>query len=657
MASKSDIEAGKAYVSLYVKNSALVKGLRSASKQLQSFGAGIAKIGGIMSAAGGAILAPMVGLVKQFSDVGDAVDKMAGRTGLSAEAVSELGHAAGLSGTDIGTLENGLRRMQKTVADAADGTETAVDALAKLGLSAADLRGLSPDQQMELLAEAISKIEDPGMRAAAAMEVFGKSGTQLLPMFADGAAGIAAMRQEARDLGLVLTGEDAKAAAALNDNLGRMWSTIKAVGLQIGAALAPAATMLAGVITNVVSKVVEFVRNNRQMVVTIAAVAAGLTIAGTAIVGLGGAITLLGMALGGIATGIAAVGAVIGAILSPIGLVVTGLAAAGVAFFKFTSAGQQLAAWIGEQFRGLLDEVRGVIGGISDALAAGDMTLAAHIAWAGVQLAFYTARDAIFAGFEDLKSAGMVAWTSIKLAFVQTTNFISSVWDTFATGLTSVFDGVIVNIRQAWNSVTSWIAQQLLKLWGVIEPVLNSLGLISEQTDIGGAIKIVQEDNKRFSEGLDRDKAKRDERRGADMAARDKERADALAAAEKERQAALDAFASGGTSGESPEVASARADLDRLKKEAADAAAAAGATGGTVGPEIEVPNITAAGKGGAATTFSAAALQALGQGAGPMEKLVKVGEDQKKIAQKQLEVANVMSGALLNLGTLLTLTP
>ena len=50
----------------------------------------------------------------------------------------------------------------------------------------------------------------------------------------------------------------------------------------------------------------EFVRNNRQLVVTIAAVAAGITAAGAILVGLGGAVTMLGFALSGLATAIGA---------------------------------------------------------------------------------------------------------------------------------------------------------------------------------------------------------------------------------------------------------------------------------------------------------------------------------------------------------------
>lgn len=632
----ADIKAGAAFIELYLKNSELLKGLRQLWNPLTKFGARISTIGGAIGAIGIAAATPLYKMAASFADAGSAIADMAARTGMSAEALSTLGYAAGMTGASLEDVEKGIRSMQK--------------------------KGMSADQ-LGAIADRMQAISDPAERTAYALKTLGKDGAALIPMLSGGVAGLNAFRAEAERLGLVMSSEDAAAADELGDAMDRVTGSLKGVAMQVGAALAPAIVSLADVITTVVSGVVQFVRDNRQLVVTVAAVAAAIAGAGAVLVGLGGAIMVAGVALGGIATAITAVGSVISAILSPVGLLVSGIGAAVVAFFKFTSAGQALAAWLGAQFGGLLDFVRGVIGGISDAFAAGDMTLAAHIAWAGVKVAFYSAKDAILGGFEDLKAAGAVAWAGIKLGFTQAVNFIGGIWDTFATGITGVFDSVIVNLRQAWGSVTSWIAKQLLKLWGVIEPVLNSLGLISEQTDIGGAIKIVGEENAKFAQRLDAEKAGRDERRGADMQRREREREARLAEQRRQFDAANKEWATGGARGESPEVAAARAELSRLTSEAAAARAAAEAEKAKPleqGPEIAGPS----GKGSAATTFSSAALQALGQGSRPMEKLVKATEEQRKltqeqkqIAEQQLQVATAMSGSLLNLNSLLTLTP
>ena len=80
------------------------------------------------------------------------------------------------------TFEKALLRQSRTILDASQGTATAVDALDLLGLTYMDVEGLSPDESFLVLADAIAGIEDPATRAAAAQEVFGRSGAELIPL-------------------------------------------------------------------------------------------------------------------------------------------------------------------------------------------------------------------------------------------------------------------------------------------------------------------------------------------------------------------------------------------------------------------------------------------------------------------------------------------
>ena len=72
-------------------------------------------------------------------------------------------------------------------------------------------------------------------RNTSAMRIFGRSGTQLLPMLGD----LAALRAEARRLGVTMSTQDAKAAADLNDDLDRLKATLRSVAITLGSALVP----------------------------------------------------------------------------------------------------------------------------------------------------------------------------------------------------------------------------------------------------------------------------------------------------------------------------------------------------------------------------------------------------------------------------------
>jgi hypothetical protein len=108
MSIASGIRAGAAYVELAIKDSRLIKGLDAASKKLKAFGASVAGLGSWLVALGGAALAPVTGMVNHFKDAGDALNKMAARTGVSTEALSELGFAAEQSGPIWRRLRRGL---------------------------------------------------------------------------------------------------------------------------------------------------------------------------------------------------------------------------------------------------------------------------------------------------------------------------------------------------------------------------------------------------------------------------------------------------------------------------------------------------------------------------------------------------------------------
>lgn len=145
MANTTGIKAGRAYVELGVGDK-LTAGLKRARARLRAFGEGVTRWGTRIFAVGSAFAAPAVVAAKSFAKMGDQVAKMAKRTGLSVETLSELRFVASQTGTEFESLEMAFRRMQRSIYDAGRGLSTARDALADLGLRFEDLDGLSPEQ-------------------------------------------------------------------------------------------------------------------------------------------------------------------------------------------------------------------------------------------------------------------------------------------------------------------------------------------------------------------------------------------------------------------------------------------------------------------------------------------------------------------------------
>ena len=238
MASSSAIEAARAFVRIFADDSQLKKTLLGLRSTVSTAMSGIGKVG---MAVGGAAIASGVGLVAsgftaaaasvwRFVDAGAGLQDMADRTGASTEALSQLRYAAEQSGSSIDDVERGMRKLGDVTTEAARGSAAAQKALENVGIATKDIAGKSIEDQFLMVAEAISKIEDPAMRASVAMDLLGKGNTALLPLFEDGAKGIADLMAEADKLGMTITGPQAKAAAAFDDSWQRLLATLRNAG-------------------------------------------------------------------------------------------------------------------------------------------------------------------------------------------------------------------------------------------------------------------------------------------------------------------------------------------------------------------------------------------------------------------------------------------
>lgn len=284
------IRAGRAFVELGVDDSPFARGLRGAAATLRKFGSDIGDIGRSAMMAGAAVLTPLAGAAKLFASMGHDIEEASARTGIGSGALQGLGYAAKLSGVSVEQLEVGLKKMAKTVTDASYGEKAALEPLNRLGLKARELAALSPDKMFLALAQRISEVGDPTQRAAAALDIFGKSGVALLPMMLEGASGISRLIDEAGKLGLILSEQDVRASAEFHDELKVLWESVKVCAFSVGRELAPAIKGVAADIMGVLPAVREWVGQNGFLIVGVAKAAAVAVV-------LGGGLYVLGKAL------------------------------------------------------------------------------------------------------------------------------------------------------------------------------------------------------------------------------------------------------------------------------------------------------------------------------------------------------------------------
>ena len=165
-------------------------------------------------------------MVTNAIDAANAADDFSVRIGITVEELSKLEFAAASSGIALTQFRTSMQRMTRRSAEAEEGTGVMVKALDSLNLSAQDLAKLSPDQQLRAIAEAMRGVTDQGERLKIAVQIFDTEGAAMLQMV----DGLEAMRQEAEDLGLVLSTDMAKSATAFNAQLVQMdylWDAVQ----------------------------------------------------------------------------------------------------------------------------------------------------------------------------------------------------------------------------------------------------------------------------------------------------------------------------------------------------------------------------------------------------------------------------------------------
>jgi len=476
MAGAQGIRAGRAYVELGVGDK-LTAGLKRAQRRLRTFGAGVQQIGMKVAGLGAAMAAPLLGAAKYFSSYGDQVAKMSKRTGMSVEALSELRYVASQTGTEFSSLEMAFRKMQRSIFDAGRGLSTQKDALDALGVTFDDLKNLKPEEQFKVLAEQLGKVEDDTKQAAISMMLFGRTGTNLIPMFEAGAEGITKLQQEAKKLGLTMSKEDAEAAEEFTDAMDALWKTVKMGVFNVGSALAPLLQELAETMTETVVAVSGWIKSNRDLIVTVLQVAAGILALGIGLMVFGAIVKVGAMALGGlmmivkVATmAFSVFGAVIGFLVSPIGMVIAALAALGAYTLTSTKAGGKALGWFGEKFGQLKEDGIAAYGGIVKALKSGDMGLAAKILWLTLKMWWKRGIGWITGLWVDFKNffikigidaftglllVGSKIWGGLEAAWAHTVAFFGNIWDGFVYLFKATWTTMVKWARKAWEWIKS----------------------------------------------------------------------------------------------------------------------------------------------------------------------------------------------------------
>ena len=541
MVSAQGIRAGRAFVELFADDSKLVRGLKAAPKRLRAFGASVRAIGAKMFAAGALVAGPLSLAVNAASDMEETMNKFNVVFGSNAKTVKAWGD----------TFAGQVGRSKKQVADFLSGTQ---DLLVPIGFDAGSatamskqLTGLAID-----LASFNNKADSDVMRdlhaaLTGSSEVMKKYGVivnetavkqELLNQGIDKNKATEQQKVMAR-MAIIMRGTTAaqgdaiRSAGSFANQMKSLKAKVSDAAVEIGSALLPIVTPLVTKIADGVKIVAAWIREHKGLVVIIAKVTAALAAGGLAFIVLGTAVSGMASTFGavaavisGVGTAIGILGSMLGALLSPIGLVIAGVGALAAYLITSTDVGGQALGWLGDKFNSLKETALAAWKGIGDALAAGDIGLAAKILWLTLKLQWQKGVNALNQVWVKVKDFFLTTWTE---AVFGAAKIATNAW----AGLQAAWTETVDFLRDSWSLFTTFIAKNWNRVVGFLKKAWQKLKSLVTGEESGDVQNRIDAETQRMNRELD-------ERRNRDIFEREQRRKSRLSEIEGQRTGALD---------------------------------------------------------------------------------------------------------------------
>lgn len=381
-------------------------------------------LGGLLPAAG---IAGLTALGKRAIDTADNLNDLSQRTGVSVENLSKFGAAAKDSGSSVEEVSKAMGKLARGVVDPAS---KANEALKSIGISSTDAQGKirGMDQIMLDLADKFQKMPDGAQKTALAMELFGKSGANLIPMLNQG-------RPALEQYAATIDTQMAQAADKFND------------------ALNAVARSLAGPFNQAITALLPFITQLAQGLAGLSQWFAGLPAPLQNIVAIMGGLTAAFVVLAPAITALISVLTLIGPLFTGIGAALMGIPALIAGWAGAIAPLMAALAPLGQLLIGIFS---GPVGWVALLVAAG--------------VAIYAFRDQIGAAFQAIGNYLTQAAQGFKAVFIDP---VANALRAMVDGIKSLFSGLAEALKAPFTAVANMIKGIVNGIIGGIERGIN----------------------------------------------------------------------------------------------------------------------------------------------------------------------------------------
>lgn len=252
------------------------KGIEGLTSKLKSFGTVIA---------GGLIVSGIKSFIDGLTEQAAQLRHTSEQLGINEQDLQAWQFAAKLSGVEAEGFATSIKLLEKNAAKAAESGATTGGAFQKLGVHLREDAGGPMRDTQEILYDtgiAISKLKDPAQQTQMALQVFGRQGAALLPLFKKGEAGLKDALSQIQKFGGGLSTDAIDQLMKTKEATEKWEMSLTSVKSQLVVTFLPAFTNF---VTKLAGFAVAFSKNQNAMAalrIGVVAVGAAFAVAGLA---------------------------------------------------------------------------------------------------------------------------------------------------------------------------------------------------------------------------------------------------------------------------------------------------------------------------------------------------------------------------------------
>ena len=234
------------------------KNANSALKRIGSIGGKVAGVLGKLAIAGTAAAGAFAFLAQRNLAALDALDKTAGKLGVSTKFLSEYAEVAKEAGLETTQFNVGLQRFLRRLGEAQQGAGTLVKPLKELGISVKDGNGNFREgtEVFQEYIKRLSGVSNESAKLRLAFAAFDTEGVAFVNVANLGSEAIEKIREDAVRAGLSLGKDLTKGAADAQDALNRLLRRARGFSLQFFGSLAPGIKLLTDSLTEALDEAI-----------------------------------------------------------------------------------------------------------------------------------------------------------------------------------------------------------------------------------------------------------------------------------------------------------------------------------------------------------------------------------------------------------------